>query len=366
MAGVVGGLALAVAACGSGANGSGGGATSSGDVTKAKALLAKYSKVPTAINQKAALPKPAPSGKKIIYLQQNGVPSIVAIGDAVQQAASDLGWSLSRINYDPSSPASLQNAFSSALVQKPDAVMVTGLAPDLYGQAVINDYQKAGIPIIVGAAGPVTNTATILGTAASPDSSAFAARRLADWFVADSNGAGKALFVHIGSFTTLAAEAKSLADETSSLCPGCSIKTLNVTLDQVSSGQVPAAVVSALQADPSIGYVLYDDGDWAGGITAALKAAGMSKIKVAGVTATAEQFQALQSGTQSAWTGYNFAYNGYGLVDIAVRHFEGVPVTDGDSIMPTQILTPSNVGNTTSWTEPADALAQFEKLWKIK
>jgi ribose transport system substrate-binding protein len=346
---------------------SGGGSSASSGVAEAKKVVAKYSQTPTKISQTTPLSKKPPSNEKFIYLVQGSVPAVVAIGVSACQAAKTLGWQCSTINYDPSSPSSIQQAFTSALSEHATMVGITGFAPYQFGNSVIKAYDKAKIPIFVGAGGPVpTNNPYIYGTAAAPVNTEVAGERVADWFIADSGGKGSAVIVNIPSFTTLAAGQKGIQNEVKRLCSGCSTAPLAVTLQQVGAGSVPNAVISYLQAHQSTKYVLFTDGDWAAGITQALDGAGLNDIKVGGMTPTPEQFSELKSGKQSAWAGYNFQYNGYGLIDLAARWAVGDPRTSADDVMPTQILTKANVGNATAFTAPTDSLAQFEKLWKVK
>ena len=374
--------ATAIAACGSSSSGSsgssgsgsattsasnGGDSSASSGVAQAKKLVAKYSTTPTEISQTTPLSKKPPSNEKFIYLVQGNVPAVVAIGVSACQAAKTLGWQCSTINYDPSSPSSIQQAFTSALSEHATMVGITGFAPSQFGNSVIKAYDKAKVPIFVGAGGPVgTNNPYVYGTAAAPLNTEVAGERIADWFVADSGGKGSAVIVNIPSFTTLAAGQKGIQNEVKRLCSGCSTAPLAVTLQQVGAGSVPNAVISYLQAHQSTKYVLFTDGDWAPGITQALDGAGLSDIKVGGMTPTPQQFSELKSGKQSAWAGYNFQYNGYGLIDLAARWAVSDPRTSADDVMPTQILTKANVGSMTAFTAPTNSLAQFQKLWKVK
>lgn len=339
--------------------------TSASGLAKATAEVNQYLKSPTAIPQTISIPRTPPKGKLVIYLVQPTVSSIVEDGQAVQAACKDLGWRYKSIAYDPSSPASLQSAFSSALIEKPAMVMVTGIAPDLYGKSTIAAYKAAGVPIIVGSAGPVSVTKTILGTAASVGNSARAAGLLADWFIDNSGGTGNAIWFGIPSFSTLAAEAVKFQQTTQSLCSGCTVTKINLTLAEVGAGTVPSVVVSALQADPSAKYVFFDDGNWGGGLDSALSAAGFANIKVGGVDPTPNQFASLRAGTESVWIPFSQTFEGFGLVDIGIRWLEHVPLTTKDALDPVQILTPSNVGSLTIWNKPNNTAKQFLKLWKV-
>jgi ribose transport system substrate-binding protein len=331
----------------------------------ARSVVAEYLKTPTQITQTVPLPDPVPKGKSIIYLNQGSVPAITEIGQGVQAAAQAVGWGYSEIDYDPSNPSTLQAAFTSALAKHPTVVAVTGEATSLYGASILSAYQHAGVPIIAGATAPVTSQQSLVGTPGSSKSNAVMGKILANWFVTDSGGDGSAVVVNLNSFPALAAFASTFGPTVASVCKACNLYNLNITLNQVASGQVPAAVVDALRSHPAAKYVIFDDGDWASGINSALNAAGLSSIKVAGATPTPEQFSALRSKTQQAWVGFPFTYVGYEIIDTALRQVEGAPLTSNDDYVPTQILTPANVGASNAFDEPSDALQQFLKLWKV-
>jgi ABC-type sugar transport system substrate-binding protein len=124
-------------------------------------------------------------------------------------------------------------------------------------------------------------------------------------------------------------------------------------------------VASTLRRYPSYKYVVFDDGSFASGINAAIKSAGLTGIQIAGSDVQPQEAVALKAGEQAAWTGDNLEELGYGSVDYAVRFLEKVPLTTGDNLLPTQILTQKTIGNFSYFTEPANALQQYERLWKV-
>ena len=85
-------------------------------------------------------------------------------------------------------------------------------------------------------------------------------------------------------------------------------------------------MISALKRNPSANYVVFDDGPFATGITSALAAAGLSKIKVIGEAADSAGLAALRAGTETAWTGYSSPYATLQVVDAMFRDAEGLPI----------------------------------------
>ena len=145
------------------------------------------------------------------------------------------------------------------------------------------------------------------------------------------------------------------------------MKIQNITIPDLVAGKVPSVMVSALRSNPDANYVAFDVGPFANGIDAALAAAGLSnKVKVIGQAADEAGIAALKSGKQLAWTGYDPVYSTYVMMDAMFRDSLGMPVDQEESgVQPTQILTKATVGTSSNWSEPANALDQYKKLWGL-
>ncbi len=304
-----------------------------------------------------------PSGKSIIYII-NSIPADTQIGQAMAEAAKATGWSYSAINYDPSNPATVQQAFASALVKRPTVVAIGGVAPDLFGAGTLSNYAKAGIPIIAASTYPVHTTKTLLGTPNSIANPSEAGSLIAKWFISDSKAKGSALLVHVSAFPLLSGFETAFDSEMKSKCAGCSATTVNITAPELAAGQIAPRVVSYLQAHQGIHYVFFDLGNWADGIQSALAAAGLSHVKVGGQGMDVDGSAGLKQKTEAVWTATSNYYTGYAIMDFAFRHLEGLTTT-GDETSPIQLFTPANIGTVTNWNAPYNALAQFEHLWKV-
>ena len=83
---------------------------------------------------------------------------------------------------------------------------------------------------------------------------------------------------------------------------------------------------------------MFDDGPFADGITSALSAAGLSKVKVIGEAADQAGIAALKTGQEAAWTGFDPGYQSLEDMDIAFRDAEGMPIpVDQEAQQPTQL-----------------------------
>ena len=324
--------------------------------------MKSFMAAPSQINITTPLKSPAPSGKKVIFVGTSE-PSNVQCQNAVEAAVRAIGWSYSEISYDPANPATLQAAFQSALAKHPDYVVEAGVPTTLIPSGTIAQFKQAGVKLAITASYPSTLTSTIIAGTDGYANDSLMGQELAYYFVADSNGKGNAVIEHVPAYSILDAFTGAFTSTVKSLCPGCAYQFVNVTLPQLAAGQTSSLVVSALRRDPAANYVVFDDGDFADGITSAMSAAGLSKVKVIGQAADAQGLAGLRAGTEAAWTGYSAVYAGYETVDAMIRNAEGMSNDPNEEVQPTQLLTPSTVGSTTSWDLPGDALAQFLKLW---
>ena len=339
-------------------------AATSSAVAQAQAALQQFLAVPTTIMQTIPLTSTPPKGKTVVWVGTSE-PSNVEQQTAAGAAARALGWNFSVVDFDPANPATLDAAFTTALAKHPLGVFEAGTPQSQISSGVLSAYASAGVPIVLQAVYPFNQTSTVLG---NPDSYANDARMgdaMADWFVIDSNGAGKVILEHVPGYPILDAFTDTFKSDVAKLCPACSVKEVDVTLPEVAAGQTVSVVTSAVRSNPTYKYVFFDDGDFAIGINSALSAAGITGEKIGGEALDAQGAAALRSGTQSAWTAFSAYYTTYAAFDVLLRWMEHVPGAAADGVQPTQILTPSNIGSTTVWNAPSNALAQFEMLWKV-
>jgi ribose transport system substrate-binding protein len=330
-------------------------------VPAASAALAKVSQAPTTIGVTTPLKSKPATGKVFVDLQSNeqqAIPNTTGI----KEAAAALGWTVKVISFQSANPASLISAMNQALQDKPVAVSLAGL-PQAVWNSEVAKYQAAGTIITPIDIGPNPISATVPVNIGESTSQGDA---VGNWFAADSQGSGKALLVTIPDFPALKGVAQGVTSTVAANCPNCQLTTLNATIPQQDSNAVVPAIVSALQRDPSIKYVLSAVGLLVPGLPAALEGAGISGVKVGGAFAGPEQEQDMQNGTETAWVASNEVYEGLAAVDAAARHLQGMSIPAGGGGTPIQLLTKSTVGTpSVSLAAPADALAQFEKLWHV-
>jgi ABC-type sugar transport system substrate-binding protein len=343
------------------------GSSDSAGIAKANAILATAAKPTTTIAQTVPLPATPPKGKTIVYLYDGTVTSQTILANEVKAAAAAIGWTYDGITFQQSNPATLIAGLQAALVKHPTVVASAAQQYSMFGASIISAYKKANVPLIFGGqATPLPASKLLIGNPGGPEMYQLGGKDLAAWFAASSKGQGKVLDVNIPALSTLNPLFSSFDSEVQQLCSGCQIKHINMTISQATGGQQASVVVSALQRNPGYKYVFYSDGAFASGITSAVASAGLSGVQIFGYDMLAEQAAGLQSGTLAAWAGLNLKTYACELVDLALRYVENT--TNGessDNVMPTEILTPKNIGKQTTWNDPADVLQQYEKIWKV-
>lgn len=344
----------------------GSGTASSGSagsvVATAQAAVAKAMIAPTTILQTQKLTsKPKP--ETIVFLQCE-LSSCTAIGSGVRAGAKALGWTYKSIAFKTTDATTLISAMKQALQYHPYAVSFSG-TPEAIWASEIPAYQSAGVKIIPIVIGPLSSTSATVPVELGDFTSSGVA--LANYFIADSNGAGHALVFNIPAFPVLTQVATGIKKTISSGCPDCKVTSLDGTLPQVSGGQIPSTIVTALKKDPSIKYLLTSNLLLVGGVTSALKSAGLTSVKVIGDQPESSDLQAIKNGTESAATVSGNPVLGWMAVDSAARLSEGMSVPANDSGTPVHLLTRTNLTSTNlnDYILPADYPAQFKALWGV-
>ena len=191
---------------------------------------------------------------------------------------------------------------------------------------------------------------------------------IADWAIADSNGHAHVLLQTVNDYPVVMQFANAYQETMKQNCPGCSVTVVNNTISQVVSGQVNGTVVAALQKDPSINYVATGDGPFITGLVPALAAAGLgNRVKISGESGSTSDLANVKAGKESAFTGPALGYMAWLMIDIVLRHMEGMSYQqNGDGGLPTQLLTKDvNFEISENYNQPADWQTQMEKLWHV-
>jgi ribose transport system substrate-binding protein len=341
------------------------GTATSAQAQTASQFIKNYTVAPTQISVTQPLTSPPPAGKGLFYLQCEQ-PQCQEVGVGVKAAATAVGWNFTAIPFVSTNPASLVSGLDRALQEHATAVSIIA-EPYALWSAEVPKFQAAGVPIIAAFVGPATVGSTIIANVADPSFSALNGKLLADWFISDSNAQGHVLSVNVSDYPYLGLIGNAFNSDVAASCAACKVTTLNVGIPDVSSGAINSNIVTALQKDPSLKYVVLADVAFAQGLPGAFAAAGLQgKVKVAGCCGAAAEESGLASGQFSAMTGVGGLYAGYLIVDAAVRHVEGLPIPANEGQPSIGLLTKdSNVPPADSYDVPSDYAQQFKALWKL-
>jgi ribose transport system substrate-binding protein len=309
-----------------------------------------------------------PEAKTVAWLQCS-LPSCAAIGVGFKNATEALGWKLEVITYEADPVAAFQQAIDLGV----DYVATSGTS-----QAVIQDQIDAAAAAGIGyfscfdtsePKGEENNIWTQCGDATGVFASG---DRLANQIIVDSGGTANVLMVNIPDFAVLVSEREGSKAAYAANCPGCKFTELALTLDQLLAGEVAGAVVSAVQADPSIDYIHVAFDGLSTGLTSVLADAGLLEgRKVVGVDFSGAVLQEIVDGTMAFWTANPKEYSAWVMVDAMARHSIGQANTEerANALLPSFTVSSPDQAQplvaTDGWGGPATMAEQFKTLWGV-
>jgi ABC-type sugar transport system substrate-binding protein len=312
-----------------------------------------YYAAPTEILQTEPVDTP-PTDISVIFLT-NGQGGTTRIMQGVEAGAAAVGWDFESIAFDVANPATLNQAYLTALSKGADFVVQSGTPQANIPDTTLDAYRDAGAKIILTSVAPIEPNDVVLGDPNGPEMQKTSGEMLADWFMLDSEGSGKVLIESVSAFPVLLEAVEGFRARVAEDCADCSTQVLEIAADQIASGGIVPSVVNALRADPDINYVMFDNLQFANGIQSALSAAGLD-VKVFGRSVDPNAAAGLADGTIAAGTGTSFFYTG-----------QDVSTSLNDN-QPTQLITKENLDSIDSeglWNLPTDALAQYAELWGV-
>jgi ribose transport system substrate-binding protein len=335
----------------------------SSTVATATAALSKWSAPVTTIGVTTPLKSTPPAGKTLVMLATSD-PSNVLLQKSLAKLAALVHWNYSQVSYDPANPATFNAAVDTAITKHANYIAEAGIP---LTPAVIAKVKAAGAMWVLTAVYPVSLTSPVLVDTDSYANDEIMGKIMADYFVSNSAGKGDAVIEHVPAYPILDAFTNTFISQVKSICPACKTTLVNVSIPDLVAGKLASDIVSAVQSDSSANYVAFDDGPFAAGVPSALASAGLSsRVKIIGEAADQTAIAELKAGKNAAWTGFDPVYSTYQMMDAMLRNAEGMPVsTAEEQVQPTQLLTQSNVSGITNWSQPTNALAQFEKLWNV-
>jgi ABC-type sugar transport system substrate-binding protein len=323
--------------------------------------------VPAGIAITTPLSKKPPTGKTIVFLRCS---TAVCGGymEGLTPAAAALGWTIKAIPFTQT-PEGTQSAVTQAINDKPAGIFYTGIDVSLVTKQLAQ-AKAAGIPI-VNADVPDAPGGAVKAIIQGNAGTAAGSKLPADWIAA--NGGGDTLVVNIPTYPILVTGTNAFISELKKMCSSCKTTVLNQQVTDVGTA-LPAAVVSALQRNPNIKNVAFAFGDMTLGVYPALKAAGLTNIRLVNFGASSpSEVTATAQGQLQASLAWSLPYTSWRALDTLARVFIGQSTAD-DTVAPvpqmlltkqnaaSQIPTPSS---SFQFAGPANFPTQFEKLWGV-
>jgi ribose transport system substrate-binding protein len=360
-------LTSATACSQGGDEGSGGGSSEGGSNSAAEKEVEQYLTPPEdiPITEKLAA---CPEQGKTIIVTENPQAVTRKTNDGLEAGAKILGWTVVRqpVGTGPEDP---QKAFDAALDQSPDAVLVSG-NPSSTFRAQLDRANSLGIPVLISDNGEPVGTQGTATTISLDDfdQTGLWGKMNADY--AAAHGAKSVLVVDLSLYPILHAWTEGAVDEMKKIAPDTETAVLDAQITDLVAGEIPNKIVSEIQRNPDIDWVLLSLGDMTTGLDAALRAAGLNDVSIGGESASTANVAALKEGTEDAWTGFAAEIHGMYRIDALARLFGGEDPTKVDySQLPTQLLTPDNIGDAPLDDEGyylgvKDYTTHFEEIWK--
>jgi ABC-type sugar transport system substrate-binding protein len=357
---VVAALAFATAGCGGGggSTGSGGGAVSASikqDVLRAEQAVSAWP-------GPASSPRPA-RGKRIVVVtcSSQGIGCVRAAAGAAS-AGKALGWAVQTID-GQGQPAVWNNAILSAITTHADGIVLDAVPPQLVGDA-LQRASQAHIPIVSVYNPKPSATGVPVFAYVTPDHTQ-QGRLMADWVAMDSHGSARVIVVEDNEFPELVQRVHGFRQELAAVCGGCKIAgTVTSTIGAMAQ-QLPAAVTSALQRDPTASYVIAPFDSNATFVAQGVQQAGRTgSVKVAGYEGDPQAISAVRSGqVQAATIADPSEWMGWQAIGEFVRAFAGAH--PADTPVDFRLLVKANAPSTQGWLGDLNYQSRYMQLWGV-
>jgi hypothetical protein len=361
-------MAVLIAGCGSSGSSSTG-ASASGtkspsgavaNISAAKALVAQYEKTqpPLAIPKVSKRP---PQGLTVAYV--NCTIPTCSPGEATP-AIKALGWKQITANWDiTQGPSAVSTAFTTALQQKPKAILFRGVFPDSVFAKQFAAAKAAGIPVAQTGSGEYPDAKYGFAICSLCEQNLLFSGKL-QGAIALAN-AGKATSVGYAVDPTIsgAVDLEHGAEAYLKQNGGGS-KFYPIDISSSASAATNAATeVAALQKNPDIKYIMSSFSEATSGLPQLLKQNGLSsQVQIIQALPEASDEGFIRQGEELAAVDCESGAADYRALDALVR------LSVGDKI-PTkfpsgwhQIVTKANVG---AVSQPANYAQLYEKAWGV-
>jgi len=342
--------------------------TSATSAAAAEERIQPLLQAPETITVTEPLPAVPEPGVSVYWVTPN-LQSQQPNTDALEAATEALDWDLTTLQTDSADPQAVPSAIQQAVSDGAEYIIVSGGSVDVYGDALPAAID-AGIPVI-----DMYSTDEVGGEANGIYANVGGTGWInvqypatADYIISHSEGDANVLYVDIPDFPILAAAAEATTTHFAEQCPDCQLRSLDLSVTDLTGGTVTSQIVSSLQRDESIDYVFTSFGDLATGLPEALAQAGLEeRVQVVTPTPNADQLQAVVDGNLLAVVPNPKAQASWTAIDAIARLEQGLEVDEEQhTVIPVVVWTtetmPSPPGE---FVGANDYEEQFKQLWGI-
>lgn len=337
-------------------------------VAAARDAIAALEQEPTDIPATTPLPRRPDPDQTLVALECE-VPQCALVSEAIEEAATAVGWRYVGIPFEAYNPATLAPALQRALDEDPVAVILAGTPQELWLDQIPR-FEAAGVALIPYFIGPATLSETVPANIASPYLDQTLARHIVQWLIADSGGDANVLVQNVGGSPTINGWVENVERELADLCPDCEVSVIENSGAQATGGTgATTAIVSQLRADPSLDYFISYNAAFFPGLSQALENAGLD-VRIASISPLPQNVSDIMNGDprSGAFIALNPRYVGWLSVDAALRYSVGAPqLPDDQALLPVKLVTPESVEESDAdFDAPTDYRDEFLSLWQVE
>lgn len=358
---------MSVTACGSSpgsdAGASGGATAGTVDIAAAKAAIAPYVGQPSAFPVNEPFSQSVKKGMKFVYLQAD-TPVAALSGALLEPAIETLGATMTVVKAG-STATSSQAAASSALALKPDAVLLTGIEPAVFGGA-LKKLSDAGIVVVSISISEDVKPFGITFNFMGANVNVLRGQLLADWVIVNKGADADVVFYGVPELAFSQGMETAFGKEMKAKCSSCTVRVAQIGLATVGT-TAPNTIVNDLQSHPQTNVAVFASAEAAAGLPPAMKVAGISGVDTLGFAPTPGILQQIKDGGITAGLAVDFPVSMWASVDAAARLVAGDEPTAsqvaGD--VPMQFLEKDDITFDPSkgWTGYPDFAQRFTTLW---
>jgi ribose transport system substrate-binding protein len=266
-------------------------------------------------------PRPQ-AGKKVIVLGCFVGSACEFIGNGSVEAGKVLGWNMKIVNSSAGTPASFNQMFSSALAEKPDAIIAVAIPSSQVGPKIA-EAKKAGVKLVGVASNNPGGSAATKYTVDLPLLETMDAKMQSAYAIATSRGTAKVVYIWDYGFPSLVrAIAGSL--QVMKQCTRCEVlqiyKTNVGTLaDPVATQKIVSSLIQ--KHGDELEYIFMPYGVGIAAVVNAVRAAGREDIRIVEKSAYPESIGLVAKGQVAADFGTSLDWVGWAAVDELNRLF---------------------------------------------